>query len=246
MLSCVRPGLVDKVPFKEGDMVKADQVIIQLDDSVEASETERLKYEAEDKTRIEAAEAELQQAKVDLKRMEEANARGAATDLELQHAELAVLIKDLTLKLAFFNQKQAQRQFEQAQLVVERMKIRSPIDGRIERIVVKEGEATETSEKIVRVVRIDPLWIDVPAPLSMVRERLKEGQAAVVVFENADGTKVEAEGKIDRISTVADSASETLNVRVEVPNPSQRPAGEHVTVRFPAAEEAGGQTKVEP
>jgi hypothetical protein len=38
---------------------------------------------------------------------------------------------------------------------------------------------------------------------------------------------------------VADPASETLEVRVELPNPSTRLAGEHVTVTFP--EPAGGK-----
>jgi hypothetical protein len=43
--------------------------------------------------------------------------------------------------------------------------------------------------------------------------------------------------------SVADAASDTLRVRVEVANPSLRPAGEHVTVSFPLAEKAGNESK---
>lgn len=158
--------------------------------------------------------------------------------MELEHAKLDVLIKQLTLELSKFEQAQAKRKYEETALEVDRMKLRSPIDGRVEKITVKEGEAVQALEKIVRVVQIDPLWIDVPASLAVAREKLKEGQPAKVFFVNQDGTTREVEGRIDRISVVADSASDTLNVRVEVPNPDRRPAGEHVTVSFPAAEEA--------
>jgi hypothetical protein len=39
-------------------------------------------------------------------------------------------------------------------------------------------------------------------------------------------------GKILHISSVADAASDTLQCRVEVPNPDKRPAGERVLVQF--------------
>jgi hypothetical protein len=41
-----------------------------------------------------------------------------------------------------------------------------------------------------------------------------------------------AQGRIIHISAVADGASDTLRVRVEVPNSYRRPAGERVTVKF--------------
>lgn len=236
-LAVVRSGLITSIPVKEGDTVKAGQVIIQLDDAAERSEAEQYKEEAENKTSVQAAEAELKQSRVDLKKMEQANAHGAATDLELQHAQLEVVIKELTLELARFKQAQARRKYEETQIIVDRMKLRSPIDGQVEIIVVHEGEAAEQLAKIVRVVQIDPLWIDVPAPLAMARSNLKAGQVARVTFENSDGTVQQVDGRIDRINVVADSASETLNVRVEVPNPTRRPAGEHVTVTFPATQE---------
>ena len=58
------------------------------------------------------------------------------------------------------------------------------------------------------------------------------------------GTRLEItedEGKVIHVSRVADPASETLEVRVELPNPSTRLAGEHVTVTFP--EPGNGKSK---
>jgi len=240
-LAFVRPGLVAKVHVKEGDYVKAGQPLIQLDDQAERKQLAQYKAEADDKIRIAAAEAELKQAKVDLDKMEEAYYAGAATPLEYQHAQLDVVIKELTLDLARFQKKQSRLKYEEARAQVDRMRMVSPIDGRVETIAVKKGEAAKELEKILRIVKIDPLWIDVPVALSEARTKLKEGQAAGVDFDDGQGKVLTVEGKIIRIAAVADAASRTLSVRVEAPNPSQRPAGEYVTVRFGRLDETGAK-----
>jgi HlyD family secretion protein len=157
---------------------------------------------------LEAAEASLAQKKVDLKRLEWAAGRGSATDLEVEHARLDVKI---------------------AQIIVDRMRLKSPIAGTIEKIDVEVGEAVDGLADVLRVVKTDPLWIDVPVPLAKGRT-LKLGQTAKVVFPDSDG--VPLVGKIIYISTVADAASSTLRTRVEVPNKLNRPAGEHVGITF--------------
>ncbi|MHC4463743.1 MAG: efflux RND transporter periplasmic adaptor subunit [Planctomycetota bacterium] len=187
-MSFIQPGIISKVLIKEGDKVKAGQLLIEQD--------------------LEAAEASLAQKKVDLKRLEWAAGRGSATDLEVEHARLDVKI---------------------AQIIVDRMRLKSPIAGTIEKIEVEVGEAVDGLADVLRVVKTDPFWIDVPVPLAKGRT-LKLGQTAKVVFPDSDG--VPLVGKIIYISTVADAASSTLRARVEVPNKLNRPAGEHVSITF--------------
>ena len=86
----------------------------------------------------------------------------------------------------------------------------------------------------------DPLWIDVPVPLTKTKG-LKNDQSAEVEFIGSSGPA--AEGKIIHIAAVADAASDTLTVRVEVANHTGRPAGEHVHVRFLASLETAGLQK---
>ncbi|MHC4396409.1 MAG: efflux RND transporter periplasmic adaptor subunit [Planctomycetota bacterium] len=191
-LSFVQPGLISKVLIKEGDKVKAEQMLIQQD--------------------LEAAEASLAQKKVDLKRLEWAAGRGSATDLEVEHARLEV---------------------KMAQITVDRMCLKSPIAGTIDKIEVEVGEAINGLADVVRVVKTDPLWVDVPVPLAEGRT-LKVGQIAEVKFP---GSKKDiSQAKIIYVSTVADAASSTLRVRIEVPNKLKRPAGEHVRITFLAPE----------
>ena len=159
---------------------------------------------------LEAAEASLAQKKVDLKRLEWAAGRGSATDLEVEHARLEVKI---------------------AQIIVDRMCLKSPIEGTIDKVEVEVGEAINGLADVVRVVKTDPLWVDVPVPLADGRT-LKVGQLAEVKFP--DSEKDVSQAKIIYVSTVADAASSTLRVRIEVPNKLNRPAGEHVCISFSA------------
>ncbi|MCD4699620.1 MAG: efflux RND transporter periplasmic adaptor subunit [Phycisphaerae bacterium] len=244
-LSFVRPGRVMKILVKEGETVKVGQVLVQQDDDAEQVQLAQLKAQAEDTTRIKAAEAQWDQKKLDLKRIEWAAKRGASTELEVDTAELDVLIAKLALKLAQFQREQDNRKFNEAKLQIGRMRLESPISGKVERVFVKEGESVDALEDVIRIVNIAPLWIDVPVPLGQAR-LLKNGLKAVVEFAAADDTdKADntAVGKIVHIASVADAASNTLMVRVEVPNPTGRPAGEHVRVGFiPAAKEKSGKS----
>ena len=229
-LSYVLPGRIAKVHFVEGAWVKAGQILVQQDDSVEQIQLAQLKAASDDTTQIQASDASLAQKKVDLQKLEKAAAQNAATELEVEHAKLSVKMAELSLKLARFEHEQAQRKYDEVKVQVEKMSLGSPIDGRIEKINVEAGESINALTDVVRVVKIDPLWIDVPVPLDVATD-LSILKKAIVVFPSPNRASVE--GSIIFISAVADAASGTLRVRIEVPNKPNRPAGEHVEIDFP-------------
>lgn len=231
-LSYVQPGRIAKVHFTEGAWVKVGQVLVQQDDAVEQIQLAQLKAASDDTTQIQASDASLAQKKVDLQKLEKAAAQNAATELEVEHAKLSVKMAELSLKLARFEHEQAQRKYDEVKMQVEKMRLASPIDGRIEKIHVEAGESINALTDVVRVVQIDPLWIDVPVPLIQAMD-LSAGKMAKVLFPNPNRASVE--GSIVYIAAVADAASGTLLVRIEVPNKSNRPAGEHVEIIFPAS-----------
>jgi membrane fusion protein (multidrug efflux system) len=232
-LSFVQPGRITKVYFKEGDFVDANQILIQQDDSVEQIQLAQLEAESRNTTRIEASKAALAQKQVDLKKLERAAARNAATELEVEHARLEFKMAELSLELSKFEHEQAIRKYEEARKGIERMSLKSPIDGTIEEIHVETGESINALDDVARIVQIDPLWIDVPVNLTKA-STLKNAGVARVTFPNPDDTIVE--GKIIYVAAVADAASGNLRIRVEVPNKSRRPAGEHVYVHFPTSQ----------
>lgn len=228
-LSFIQAGRIAKVFVKEGDQVKAEQLLIQQDDAAEQAQLLQIKAQSEDTTQVEAAQASLDQKRVDLKKLEWAAGRGSATALEVEHAKLEVKIAELSLKVAQFEREQNKLKYKESQIRVENMSLKSPINGRVEKVEVEVGESVNGLADVVRLVNTDQLWIDVPVPLAKGRT-LKLGQTVKVKFPDAEQTPVE--GKIIYISTVADAASSTLRTKIEVPNKLKRPAGEHIRVVF--------------
>jgi len=229
--SFVQPGRIAGVHFKEGDAVKAGQGLVQQDDAAEQVLVAQLKAQSEDTTQIRASEASLAQKRVDLQKLEKAAASNAATALEVEHAKLDVTIAQLSLDLARFEHEQAGRKYQEQKIRVENMQLKSPIDGYIEKIDVEVGESVNTTIEVIRVVQVDPLWIDAPVPLAQA-VGLKAGMTARVELAESGKKGSIGEGRISFVGAVADAASGTLRVKIEVPNKARRPAGEHVVVSF--------------
>jgi RND family efflux transporter MFP subunit len=200
----------------------------------------QLEADSQNTINVQAGEASLAQKQVDLKKLEKAAALNAATALEVEHAKLDVKIADLSVKLAVFELEQAQRKYDEAKIQIDNMSLKSPIDGIIEKIEVETGESVNALEDVVRVVQINPLWIDVPVPLAKARD-LRYKNTAEVIFPGYKETSLE--GTIVFVGAVADAASSTLRVRIQVPNRSLRPAGEHVRVIFSTSQKKIGADK---
>jgi len=221
-LSFVQPGRIAEVYVKEGDMVKADQVLVRQDDAAEQAQLVMMREQSRDIIQVEAQKASLGQKRSYLKKLEWAAERGSATEMEVQDARLDVEIAEFSLKAAQFEHEQNVRKYEESKIRVESMALKSPISGRVEKVAIEVGESIDRLSNAVRTVKTDPLWIDVHLPLD-------KGKAKVIFQGNGETA---FEGKVIFISTVADAASATLRARIEVPNKSNRPAGEHVSVLF--------------
>jgi len=110
------------------------------------------------------------------------------------------------------------------------MELKSPIEGIVDEIAVDEAEAVDTQMRpVMRIISIDPMWIDVNVPTPQARKYLRKGQSAQVTFEGLAQTRT---GNIIKVASDADPASDTVRVRVELPNPEKRGTGETVTVTF--------------
>ena len=229
VLSFTRPGRISEVAVKEGDRVDSGQLLARLDDQAEQAQLVQLKAQAEDDKRIRAAKADLAQKNVDMAKIRQIFENGVATEWEMEHAKLDVTIAELSVELALFEQEQNQRTYHEATIQLERMRLKSPISGAIEEVSVEVGESVDGVMQVVRVVSVDPLWIDVPVPLTDAMH-LKYGQTAEIICSETDATVLH--GTIVHKGLVADAASNTLKVRLEVPNKAGRPAGERVMVSF--------------
>lgn len=241
-LSFNRPGRILELLVKEGQTVKAQEVLVRQDDRAEQVELDRLKAQATDDVKVRAAIAQLEQKKADLAKIEEAARKNAATPQEVEHARLDVTIGDLSVELAKFEHAQDKFKADTQEFEVLRMRIVSPFAGTIQEVFFREGEAADALKDVIRVVNLDPLWVDAAVPRSQALCLHLGDTAEIAAIPDPNSPCMPLEslmGKVTFIAPVGDSASDTIIVRLEAANPGHRPAGEHVKVHFPGADKAG-------
>lgn len=107
--------------------------------------------------------------------------------------------------------------------------IRSPINGVVVERYMHPGEFPK-QERVLKLAQIDPLRVEVYAPVSML-SKVTVGMQAVVKPE--DPVKGEYRAKVTVVDKVVDAASGTFGIRLEVPNRDMKlPAGLKCTVQF--------------
>ena len=135
--------------FKEGDTVKAGQLLYVLDDE---------RYQAvanQRKAALAAAEAELRRADRYFKRMSEADARGI-TQLERDNAEAAA-------ESAKAGVLQAKANLVVAEYDLKKTKVYAPISGQIGKSNMYVGDYVAPSKgALARIVQIDPMRVTFP------------------------------------------------------------------------------------
>ncbi len=230
-LSFTIPGKVVAVLVEPGDLVKAGDPLVRLDDEQALIQLEILRIRAESSLEIQAAEAEWKMSQTDEIRVKRAHAGAAAADFEVERAALATLRDKLAYELSQQNQIEAHQRYQQAQVQHAQYTIRAPADGVVESIDLEVGESVDALAPVVRVVAANPLVIDVPAPTAVTLS-LEDGNDAWVTFTLPGLESSPVRGRITHVAAVADPASGTRIVRVETPNPEGLPAGVPVSVSF--------------
>ncbi|GAB6854226.1 efflux RND transporter periplasmic adaptor subunit [Asaia astilbis] len=126
---------------------------------------------------------------------------------------------------------QAKANVESAAVNLDWTQVRSPIDGRIGRMLVTPGTlvtAGQTTE-IATVTRLDPIYVDVNlATTDMLRLRRElasgklekvSGEAAAIQLTLEDGSHYDKPGQLRLTEVTVDPATGTMIVRAEFPNP---------------------------
>jgi RND family efflux transporter MFP subunit len=222
-------GVIQQVLVKEGDRVKAGDPLLAEDDRAERAKLESDRIAANSTLQIDGEEKTLAQKKVELARKQQIFDGGGANASEVEEAKLDVAISDIKVRLRREEWEQNKLKASQQEILVEKMKLTSPIDGIVEEIKIHLGEVVDPSKPYVSVVQNDPLWVEVPLP-SAQAAKLKTGDVFPVAYE---GDQSSQPAKVIFLSPVVEAQSDMRSVRLEMPNPHGRPAGLHVTVKLP-------------
>jgi len=192
-------------------------------------------------TEIESAQRQLALAEYDFELLTQADERNSVAPRELERAKAELALSKINVRAAEIVHVQSEAIYKREEARLRGMVIRSRINGIVAQIDTGEGESVESSQPVIHIVSIDPLWMDVAVPIGLGLH-LEAGMSAIVKWRDVDGD-VPVDAKIRYVSAVADAASNSIIVRLEMGNPGQLPAGLHAFAQFPEAEETirGGQ-----
>lgn len=228
-------GYLDKVAFEDGAMVKAGQVLFHIDDRT---------FQAE----LAKAEASLEQAKTKLARFEKEAARAAglfqSKVISEEAYDSSVFNRDEAV--AAVNVAIAERDF--AKLNVVYSKVTSPIDGRISRKLVDEGNLVRADDTLLAVIVHDqPIhaYFDIDERTVLrLRRLVQEGKIKAtrdsrleVGISLADEMEHRRTGVVDFEDNHIDPTTGTLRVRLLIDNEDHLLSpGLFVRLRFPIGE----------
>jgi len=227
------PAEIAEIVARGGQPVKKGDLILRARDEEYRYQRDLQKLLADSDLDVQKAQAALDQAKVELDGQTELrDKKMGGSKLEYDRARTTYVVKVVELEIAKnqLEQQKIQLKFREAQL--DRNSLRAPFDGRVAEVVVDVGDVKKDSDRVARVVSVNPLWIDVPTPTAQtITLNLKNGDPAWVVLD-IPGDAVVGRGKVIEVAAEADPASNTRRVRVELPNPNEHPAGLTAWVRF--------------
>src|SRR6202171_4967904 len=207
-------AFLEKRLFKEGAEVKAGDELYRL---------ERGPFEAD----LEAKKAQVAQLQAMLE-----NARLTAERARILLSGPAG--QQSTYDAALANQRSLEAQVQAAQAQVQASQInldytviRSPIDGKIGRTAVTEGNVVSPgSGALTTIVSQDPMYVIFPVSVRQgleLRERYapRGGLNAVVIkLRLPDGRLYDQTGKLDFVSNTIAQSTDTFTVRGVIPNPT--------------------------
>ncbi len=213
-------GYLDRLPFKEGSMVKSGEILAEIDPRPYEAKLEA----AEGEVAVNEAQLELAIKEDDRAKAIRAQNSGAISQQELDVREANVEEATAAVKAAMAN-------LAEYELDLEFTKVISPIHGRVSRYYLTEGNlVTQNETLITTVVSQDPIYVyfdvDEQTMLQVLRsmfdgETPPAGSRKLKVSAALQGDDgFPHEGTVDFANNEVDSSTGTIVVRGRFPNPA--------------------------
>jgi RND family efflux transporter MFP subunit len=201
-------GRVDRVFVAEGDAVKVGQPLAHV-------EAEPLRQNvSQAQAQKQTSQAALENARVKLARTERLYKDGISARQEVDDARAALVAAESALK-------QAEATGGIANVQLDRATLRSPLDGVVAAILVPAGQPVDgNATPVIEVAQTDVLDLRAAIAAGRVGE-VSVGQKSRLDVEGVG----EVAGAVEAIAPLVDPATNTVLVRVRVPNGARRLRG---------------------
>jgi len=210
-------GILEQRLYEEGQMVREGDALFRIDRKPAAAALQRARAQRQ------VAEADVQQAEREWKRISSLFERNAVSERERDSAQSA-------LELARANLAVANAGVAQAELDLGYTDVTAPISGVTSLEDFPEGSLIDTGTLLTTIVQLDPVHVRFALPENdaNIRRAAREGMVRADQEQNvsarlvlADGSEYELDGRIDFTASTLDPRTGTVSARAVFPNPEQ-------------------------
>ncbi|MCK5355972.1 MAG: efflux RND transporter periplasmic adaptor subunit [Methyloprofundus sp.] len=222
-------GILETVYVDKGDVVKRGQVIAELKSDVEQATVSLAKSRSEMRAAKKSSEIRIYFAKKNYERLKDLHEKKFVSHIELDEVETEKKLAELNKKEIEENIKIAKLELNRAKEILNMKKIRSPLAGIVVERFSNAGEYVR-EKPILELAQINPLYVEVILPTSMLGQ-IKKDTTATVFPEYPKNKSFEATVKL--VDSIIDAASGTFGVRLVLENPNNNiNAGLKCNVKF--------------
>ena len=236
-------GRVAKIHVREGDALKAGDVIVELEAPELAARREVAAAQISTAERDrEAIAAQLQFMRADAKRQQDLLRSSAVSSNEAERAQSVAAAQEKSLAAAESRIVQARAQLEEVEAQLREMRVVAPSDCVVEILSVKVGDVLPPNREVATLILPSYLWVRVYVPQPWLGH-IELGEAVQVRVDSfsddafkgvIEQINRQAEFTPRNVQTVEDRIRQVFGVKIRLENRDDKlRAGMSADVTFP-------------
>lgn len=214
-------GVIEALPVKLGDVVKAGDAVAVLRADVERASVQVASTRSSLEAEALAAQANLTLAQQKVVRTQQLLTQKFVSPQALEQAQTEAEVARQRHKMAQGQQRIYRQERDVAAAQLAMRTLRSPISGIVIERYQNLGERVE-DRPVIRVASINPLRVSLMMPLAQYGQ-INLGDMMTVRPELPGASPVQAQ--VNHVDKVVDAASNTFRVRLTLPNPGLKLPG---------------------
>jgi len=209
-LATQRDGIVIAAVKDEGAVVKAGDVLGQLDDRTLQMELVKARDDLQvSENNVKFKEAERKAKDAAYRRQQQLRQFGLSSEADLEAAEFEAKGAEYDLHGYEALVESDQAQIHQLEIQIDQTRLRAPFSGVVVRRYIREGETVAKGDKCFRVSQLSPLQVQFQIPESSSRRPERGASVEVLLIGNSNRPLT---ARIVKVSPTVDPASDSYDV----------------------------------